>query len=86
MNNPPISIKINESGDRIDVWDSSGHPDNLETKNVLRGLGYIVQTLGEVYTITGGADLVGIKTGLERVYGVVQDDRSSFNQNTGENQ
>ena len=71
MNDSPMSIEINAAGDRIDVWNSSGHPDDLETKNVLRGLGYIVQTLGEVYTITGGADLVGIKTGLERVYGVV---------------
>jgi len=75
MSKPPISININESGDRLDVWYSTSHPENLDIKEDLKALDYHIETLGDMYTITG-LGLSSIKIALESVYGVSEDDRS----------
>ena len=72
---PPILIHFNELGDRLAVWYSSGHPDNLDIKKDLKDLGYRIETLGDVYTVEG-SELGKIKTALEALYGVSEDDRS----------
>ena len=72
---PPTSININESADCLYVWDSSEHPNNLGIKEDLREIGYLVQTLGTVYTVEG-PELSTIKTAIESLYGISEDDRS----------
>jgi len=83
MNHPPISININESGDRLAVWYSTSHPENLEIKEDLKALGYSIETMGDVYTITG-LGLSSIKIALEELYGVSEDDRSGKSPKAGD--
>ena len=72
---PPILIHFNELGDRLAVWYSSGHPDNLSIKKDLKELGYLIETFSDVYAISG-PELGKIKTALEVFYGIPEDDRS----------
>ena len=75
MSHPPISIHRTELVDRLVVWYSSEHPDDSKTKQDLRELGYSIETMGDVYTIAG-PELGKIKTALEALYGVSEEDRS----------
>lgn len=71
----PISIHLNKEIACLIVLNSLKHPDDPETKEVLRNLGYRVQVSGNIYTITdpmiGPNDLDRLKTGLEITYGIV---------------
>ena len=82
MNHPPILIHFNELGDRLAVWYSSEHPDNLDIKKDLKDLGYRIETLGDVYSIADPVpeynNLGRVKIVLEGLYGVSKDDRSAL--------
>ena len=76
MNHIPILIHLNELGDRLAVWNSTNHHDNLSIKKDLKELGYSIETFGDVYTIAG-PELGKIKTAIESLYGNDQEaDRS----------
>ena len=70
----PISIRLNKEIACLIVLNSLKHSQDAETKEVLRNLGYRVQVVGNIYTITDPMiqpdDLDGLKIGLETVYGI----------------
>ena len=70
----PISIHLNKEIACLVVLNSARHSRDAETKEVLRNLGYRVQVMGNIYTITDPMiepnDLAKLKTGLDSVYGI----------------
>ena len=71
-NRAPISVHLNEDIDRLVVLNSAKHDRDALAKQTLVKLGYLVQAMGNIYTIAG-PDLAILKTGLETVYGIVPD-------------
>ena len=65
----PISVHLNEDIDRLVVLNSARHDRDALAKQTLVKLGYLVQAMGNIYTIAG-PDLNILKTGLESVYGI----------------
>jgi len=64
-----ISVNLNEDIDRLIVLNSCKHPDDKATKAILVKAGYLVQVMGNIYTIAGPC-LDKLKLGLEDAYGV----------------